>query len=682
MQELLNSLNSDQLEAVLYNDGPLLLLAGAGTGKTRVLTSKIAYLLENNFAQAQNLLAVTFTNRAADEVKKRVASMVSGNTSGMWIGTFHSVSARILREHGDRLGLNRDFAIVDNSEQISLIRRIMQDFDVDSRDCSPKYYSEMIGRIKNGRPGTDNSLYRLAEICEVYNSKLKQNNGCDFNDLLLNVLKLLTDCDDIRKHYNETLNYLLVDEYQDTNAVQRQWLKLISGVEKNEYVKLTCVGDDDQSIYGWRGADINNMLQFVDDYSRAKVLKLERNYRSTQNILNAASALIAHNRYRHSKTLYAGKDGSNDRVRVNRCNDMKQEAIVMVKEIKKLKDSGSIDSYGEVGILIRASYQTRIMEDVFLRFQLPYKIVGGTKFFERREIKECLAYLRLVNNLNDSLAFERVINSPKRGVGPATISKLRDYAIYNGVNRLVALSNLCSNGTIAGKTRDKVLDFANSIIRWHNEIGSIVPKILMQNILRRTRLRESFDLDSDIESRTKLENIDELVDTLGDFSTVDSFLEYTSLMSRSEEDDFSLEAVNVMTMHAAKGLEFRAVFLPNWQEGIFPSPRSLEEPGGLEEERRLAYVALTRARKRLYISHSLFKYENREIIAMEKSRFIDELPNDSLDLVSCELDSQYYSDYYARNDYTNKNYTNGGTNPTRAERFSEYEYDSPLYLPE
>ncbi|MDR1425496.1 MAG: UvrD-helicase domain-containing protein [Rickettsiales bacterium] len=676
MQGALDGLNREQQEAVLYNDGPLLLLAGAGTGKTRVLTSKIAHLVETKLSEPFSILAVTFTNRAADELKRRVASMVDVNISGMFIGTFHSISARILREYGERIGLDKNFRIIDNLEQVSLVKQVILEFGLDPQGNSPKHYSEMIGKMKNMRLGVNESPYELQNMREAYDQKLMEINGCDFNDLLLNVLKLFNECTDIVDHYGEMIKYFLVDEYQDTNVVQHQWLKLISGVKKNKNVKLTCVGDDDQSIYGWRGAEIDNMLKFVNDYKKAKVLKLERNYRSTPNILNVASTLIAHNSHRHRKTLYTDESGPNEKVHLVSCNDARQEAIVIAREIGRLRDTGYIGDYGNVAILIRASYQTRALEDVFIRCQLPYRIVGGIKFFERKELRDCIAYLRLANNLNDFTAFERAINSPRRGIGPATMAKIKEFAVSSQVDYPTALSYLCSNGTIRAGIRSRALDFVRLSRKWYDYAKTTSPGDLMLKILEETKLKESFAPDLDSESKMRSENIEELLNTLRDFPTIDGFLDYINLMSYSEYGSSPGEAVNLITIHSAKGLEFDVVFLPNWQEGVFPSPRSLDSEAELEEERRLAYVAVTRAKKKLYISHSRFKYENREIISVAASRFIDELPEENLRIVRCELDSQYYRDYYAhRYVMANKNYTGDSSGAIGNEQFSEY-FDS------
>ncbi|MDR3078609.1 MAG: UvrD-helicase domain-containing protein [Rickettsiales bacterium] len=648
MEEVLGSLNGDQLAAVLYNRGPLLLLAGAGTGKTRVLVSKIAYLLENNFTKPLNLMAVTFTNRAADEMRRRVASLVGGDIGEMWIGTFHSVSARILREQGHHMGLPRNFCIVDQLGQLSLVRRVMLDIGLDPLENNPRHYVEMIGRIKNGEPGVDlYSLHRLDEVWRAYGLGLGQMNGCDFADLLLNVLKLLDSCAPVREYYNGLLEYLLVDEYQDSNALQRRWLGLMADTGRRKGVKLTCVGDDDQSIYGWRGAEVSHMLRFSSDYRGAKVLKLERNYRSTQHILTVASRLIAHNGHRHRKTLYSDSTDPGERVRLSSCNDMKQEAIVIAEEIGKLRESGSIGGFGEVAILVRTNQQTRILEEVLLKFRLPYRLVGATGFFERREIKDCLAFLRLASNPKDSLALRRVISLPALGLGAALVLRAEEFSDRYDLSLLGALSQLCSSGLARGRAQRRALYLLDRINGWHSGIKSRAPEDLLQTILRESGLVESFELDPTIEFRGKMENLEELLDTLSDFPSTDSFLAYVNSLS-TRDGDSSGGAVDIMTIHAAKGLEFGVVFLPNWQEGIFPHPWSLEEPAGLEEERRLAYVAMTRAQRKLYLSYSLFRYENREVISLERSRFIDELPEENLETQSCELDSRHYREYYSQ----------------------------------
>jgi DNA helicase-2/ATP-dependent DNA helicase PcrA len=569
-----------------------------------------------------------------------------------------------LRRDGAHIGLASDFTIADNSEQYSIVRQIMLDFGMDTKDGSPKYYVETINRIKNGLGGFDDTLYRLEDVRALYDSKLKQMKICDFNDLILNVLELLRYNSEVREYYNNLFNYILVDEYQDTNALQHQWLKFIGGGEKNKNLKLTCVGDDDQSIYGWRGAEINNILKFTSNYEKAKILKLEKNYRSTENILNVASTLIANNKNRHRKTLYADKSDNDEKVRLIICSDSKQEAISIVEEIENMTDNAYVGDHGNIAVLVRAGYQTRIFEDVFLKYGIPYRIVGTQKFYERKEIKCCLAYLRFVNSQTDFLAFEKIINMPRRGIGPVTVNKIRDFAIDNNLDYLNTLANMCNEGLIKGRTREQLLGFVKSVRGWRDFMTRATPRDLMATILTETGLRESLGDDDEVETRTRMENIEELVKTLEDFSDVKDFLEHVSLMNSSESENV-IGAVNMMTIHSAKGLEFDVVFLPNWCEGIFPSPRSLGNKNGLEEERRLAYVAITRAKRRLYISYSRLRYEYGGITAIDMSRFVGELPRESISIINHELDNQQYINYYGRrptrtNTHFSENYSDGG----------------------
>lgn len=656
MQEILQNLNKEQLEAVLYNDGPLLLLAGAGTGKTRVLTSKIAYIIKNNMAFPSEILAVTFTNKAANEMKERVASMTNLNVTSMWINTFHSVAARILRQHGDLIGIDRNFTIADSSEQLTIIKQIMKDFEIDTKEYSPKYYSEIISKIKDKMNKNAYSLYMMDEVYDSYCNRLKQMNICDFSDLLVYNIKLFNERSEIKEYYNNKFKYILVDEYQDTNFIQHQWLKLVSGIEKNKNINITCVGDDDQSIYGWRGAELENILKFTNDYSRAKVLKLEKNYRSTENILNTASTLISYNKDRHKKILYSNKNDKNEKVRLTICNDTKQEAIVVVGEIENLKKSYSIKNYRDIGILVRAGYQTRVFEDIFLKYGIPYRVIGGLKFYERKEIKDCVAYLKLVNNSSDYLAFERVINVPKRGIGSATISKIREFASENDMGYIVATKNLCESGVIKGKTKEQILLFINKISEWRSITDQMTVRSLMQTIIIETNFRNYIEKDNEIETKTKLENIDEFLNMLDDFSNLQEFLEYVSLVNDNDGKSTN-DSVNIMTIHAAKGLEFDTVFLPNWQEGIFPNPKALEEKKEIEEERRLAYVAITRAKEKLYISYSKHRYEYGEVTMTDASRFVEELPRDSIEIADYS-NSNYYGDYYEQTNNYIKRYTN------------------------
>lgn len=639
MQEILKNLNKEQLEAVLYNDGPLLLLAGAGTGKTRVLTSKIAYIIKNNLAFPSEILAVTFTNKAANEMRERVATMTNLDVSGLWINTFHSVATRILRLHGDLLGISRDFTIADGDGQLTIVKQLLKELNMNTDDHSPKYYMEAIAKIKDGMgmvsriSGYNFDYHQIKPLHDAYCRKLRQMNMCDFSDLLNYNITLFNEQKEVREYYNRKFKFILVDEYQDTNYVQHHWLKLITNVTENKNVHLTCVGDDDQSIYGWRGAELKNILKFTNDYSKAKILKLERNYRSTTDILEAASTLISHNRNRHKKILYSNaKNVAADRIQMHICNDGKQEAMVAAEEIKKLKKLGKIGSYRDFAILIRAGYQTRIFEDVLLKHGIPYRVVGGLKFYERKEVKDCIAYLKLVNNPSDSVAFERVINVPRRGAGTATLAKIYNFASENDINFLTATRNLCNDGVIKGKTGDKLREFLQLFEYWKTLANQIEVRALMQTIIEDINYRYFLERDGENEAILKQENLDEFLDTLNDFSNLSEFLEHISLVN-DEENENTIDSVNLMTIHSAKGLEFDTVFLPNWQEGVFPNPKSADEKKEIEEERRLAYVAITRTKKRLHISYSKYKYDYGTIVAMEPSRFIRELPEHILETV-------------------------------------------------
>ena len=657
MQEVLQNLNKEQLDAVLYNDGPLLLLAGAGTGKTRVLTSKIAYIIKNQMAMPSEILAVTFTNKAANEMKDRVAKMTSLDINNMWISTFHSIAARILRIHGELIGLEKDFLIIDQDEQVTLIKQIMKEFGIDAKEYSPKSYLELISKAKDNTRKTKHNLYlyMFDEVFSKYQSKIRQIKMCDFSDLLLFNLKLFTEHLDIREYYNKKFKYILVDEYQDTNSIQHKWLKLISGIENDSLVKITCVGDDDQSIYGWRGAELKNILTFKNDYKKAKILKLERNYRSTKNILEIVSTLISNNKDRHSKKLYSNNDKNNEKVKIIICNGAKQEAVFVANEVENLKQNFNDINYKDIGILVRAGHQTRVFEDVFLKYAIPYRVIGGLKFYDRKEIKDCIAYLKFIANTSDSLSFERVINTPRLGIGAITISKINEFANENNLDYITAIENLCSNQVLKGKTREELLIFVKNIKEWINEVKITSLKNIMQIILVETNYREFIAKDQDIESKTKLENIEELLNTLNDFSSIDEFLEYISLVS-DNSDKVEFNSISIMTIHSAKGLEFDTIFLPNWQEGVFPSPKSVDEKSTIEEERRLAYVALTRAKNRLYISFSKYKYEYGDISAVSPSRFIGELPEKNIEVLDISSDNYYYDNYYKNKSTYKKNY--------------------------
>lgn len=672
MSDILESLNNEQKEAVLYNDGALLVLAGAGTGKTRVLTSKIAYLLETGQAFPSEILAVTFTNKASREMQERVANLVMKDVSSMWLGTFHSIANRILRRHAELVGLTPDFTIMDPDDQNRLIKQIMLDLEIDVKDFPVKNYVNKINEWKDKGITWDgisnlaidyNYFPDIKDIYRIYQERCKKLNVCDFGDLLLYNVEIFKNHNDILKTYIDKFQYILVDEYQDTNGIQHKWLKLIAGVGVKDVINITCVGDDDQSIYGWRGAEIENILRFEKDFKNTKIIRLERNYRSTSNILNVASAIISNNRDRHEKTLWTDSKNSGEKVCLNCFDRDKEEAYTISDEIINLaKDI----NYKDIAILVRAGYQTRIFEEIFIMQSLPYKIVGGFKFYDRKEIKDCIAYLKLVKNQSDFLAFERIINVPRRGVGNVTLGKILEEVKGRKVNIIDVCEDLCLSGVLKGKTADNIMEFISNIREWSKQLNEVDHITLANNIIKKSGYINSLEAENTNESKNALENINEFIKVLEEFDSLTSFFEHVSLANdkTTSTDDNS---INLMTIHSAKGLEFDTVFLPGWEEGIFPSPRSLENNKGLEEERRLAYVAVTRAKTRLLISYSKTRPEHGEGLKItQPSRFIKELPEKNLEISKNitfqDEDESYeservskYNNYYKPKSYR-KNY--------------------------
>ncbi len=671
MSDILDSLNDEQKEAVLYNNGPLLVLAGAGTGKTRVLTSKIAYILETGQAYPSEILAVTFTNKASREMQERVSNMLMKDVSSMWLGTFHAIGNKILRRHAELVGLTPDYTIIDPDDQNRLVKQIMLDLDVDTKDFPVKNYVNKINEWKDKGIGWSsisnlaidfNYFPEIKDIYRIYQERCKKLNVCDFGDLLLYNVEIFRDNRDILNSYVEKFQYVLVDEYQDTNSIQHTWLKMISGVGIRDNINITCVGDDDQSIYGWRGAEIENILKFEKDFKNTKIIRLERNYRSTSNILKVASSIISNNRDRHEKTLWTDSKNTGDKVYLNCFDRDKEEAYAISGEIIELvKDV----QYKDIAILVRAGYQTRIFEEIFIGQSIPYKIVGGFKFYDRKEIKDCIAYLKLVKNQSDFLAFERIVNVPRRGVGTVTLSKIFEEVKGRKVNILDVCEDLCVSGVIKGKTAENIIKFVCDIREWSKQLTEKDHVTLTRDIIYGSGYVDSLLADKTDESKSAIENINEFIRGLEEFQSLSEFLEYISLVN-DKTNSSNDNSVNVMTIHSAKGLEFDTVFLPGWEEGIFPSPRSVDEKNGLEEERRLAYVAITRAKNRLTISYAKTRYEYGEIRTMQPSRFIRELPEDNLNISDSirfiNEDEEYeeervgrYNNYYKPKNYK-KNY--------------------------
>ena len=634
--DYLKNLNNAQKEAVLHLDGPLLIVAGAGSGKTKVLTSRIAHIIKEKKAFPNQILSVTFTNKAAKEMQTRVSKMLGSAATGLsWLGTFHSICAKILRKHATAANLNSNFTIIDTDDQTRLIKNICKSENIDIKQLAPRFILAIIDRWKNKGYYPSEVIVNNKDVYEktilplykIYQQKLIDLNSCDFGDLILHTVKILENYPDIRQIYTTNFKYILVDEYQDTNFIQSKWLNLLSEKTKN----LCCVGDDDQSIYSWRGAEIKNFLEFDQVYENTKVIRLEQNYRSSQNILSVASNLISNNQNRVGKTLTTNME-EGDLVKLNCFKNGKDEAIGISDEIeKKLKKKYS---FNEMAILVRAIFQTREFEERFLKIGMPYRILGGTKFYERAEIKDCVAYLRLIHQEKDDLAFERIVNNPKRSIGDTTIKTIHEFGKENNLSLESSANKMLEQNLIKPKTKIGLSFFLNTLNKWRNDLN--LKKInhikLLQTVLDESGYSAMLKNKKDLDNENRLENIKELLSAMKEFDNLESFLEHVSLAT-SIDQEWDGEKINMMTMHAAKGLEFDVVFLPGWEEGLFPHQKSIEEKGqsGLEEERRLAYVGITRAKKKAIISFSMNRFYQGDWIDSMASRFIEELPEKHLE---------------------------------------------------
>jgi len=629
--EYLDNLNKSQKEAVSYISGPLLIVAGAGSGKTKVLTSRIAHILKLNKAFPNQILSVTFTNKAAREMHNRVSKILGNKEVGLpWLGTFHSICAKILRRHAKAINLNQNFTIIDQEDQVRLIKSICNGENIDIKKISPNFIISLINKWKNQGWYPDNVILKkgesieknLLKIYKIYQSKLINLNICDFGDLILHCVSIFEKNLDINEMYSKTFKYILVDEYQDTNFIQSKWLKLLTKNHDN----ICCVGDDDQSIYSWRGAEIKNFLDFDKIYKNTKIIRLEENYRSSQNILNVASELISNNENRLGKKLKSNQK-QGELINLNCYKNGKDEAI----DISKILENQISKKYklNNVAILVRAIFQTREFEERFLKIGLPYRILGGVKFYERSEIKDCLAYLRVVYQNKDDLAFERIINVPKRSIGGTSFKMISEHAKKNNFSLENSSKNLIEINKIKPKTKIGLFNFLNLLEKWRNDYfkKKINHVKLLQIILDESGYSLLLKNKKDLENENRLENIKELLNAMKEFDNLESFLEHVSLAT-SVDNDWDGEKVNLMTMHASKGLEFDTVFLPGWEEGLFPHQKSIDEKGqkGLEEERRLAYVGITRAKHEIFISFSLNRFYQGDWIDSISSRFVDELP--------------------------------------------------------
>ena len=633
----LDLLNSEQKKAVEKTQGSLLVLAGAGSGKTRVLTFRILHILYNKLSTPSQILAVTFTNKAANEMKSRIGKFINIPVERMWVGTFHSLSLKILRQHYEEVGLKKNFQIIDTDDQLKLIKNICEIEKIDTKEVSAKFYLNSIDSFKNkGIYPSDllENKYRkndieLRKVYKIYQSELLRLNYVDFGDLILFCIKIFQQNKYILNKYQNIFKYIHVDEYQDINPIQQKWIHYLYQGNKN----ICCVGDDDQSIYSWRGAEVSNLLNFEKNFENAQIIRLEQNYRSTKKILNCASKLISKNKGRYGKELWSDNDEGN-KIRINGFWETKEESTFVSDKIENLISNKT--KLSEISILFRIAAHTRSFEERFINLGLPYKIIGGLRFYERKEIKDIIAYLRLVNNVEDDLAFERIINVPKRGIGKSTLSKISSSARINNTSLFEASRDIIFKTN--SKAKVELYNFIDNMSKWKKIYKNFDHIELTKAIIEDSGYLEFIKKEqlnsNNPDNLSRLDNINEFIESLKEFENLEGFLEHVSLVMENISNT-SEETLTLMTMHAAKGLEFDNVFLAGWEEGVFPSQRSIEELGnkGLEEERRLAYVALTRARKNIFIT---YVNQNRYSYATHDynlpSRFINELPEDDIEL--------------------------------------------------
>ena len=624
-------LNPRQQEAVNYTKGPLLVLAGAGTGKTRVLTHRIAHIIEKKLAEPQNILAVTFTNKAAREMQERINNII--HAEGLNVGTFHSIATKILRSHANELDIKIDsrFTIIDQDDQIKLVKNIELEQNIDIKQHPPKAVHSIISRWKDqgllpqsiSQSDIISPIYSIAKhIYDEYQNRMHDSNSLDFGDLLLYCNQLLIKNSELLEYYQNKFKYILIDEYQDTNAVQYVWMRMLASGHKN----VCCVGDDDQSIYSWRGAEVKNILRFENDFVDAKIIKLEQNYRSTPYILEAATQIISRNKNRHDKKLWT-EQKTGEKIKIISCWSDKEEARFIVTQIMKMSNSGKYKA-SQIAVLVRAGFQTRVFEEMFISNALPYQIIGGLRFYERMEIRDVLAYIRLSINNNDNLALERIINVPKRSIGNVTLRKIKEFASEKEISLFSAVKIMLSDSELKGKVKLALQQFveliSNASNRYQNESASKVTKF----ILEESGYLSLYKQEKTDEARARLENINEMLRAIEEFDDILEFVEHSSLVMDNDllESDFG-GTIKIMTLHGAKGLEFDLVFLPGWEENIFPHQKALNEEGskGLEEERRIAYVGITRARRELYITYAESRRLFAEFVNSIPSRFIKEI---------------------------------------------------------
>lgn len=659
----LNELNPAQLDAVQHTEGPLLVIAAAGTGKTKMLTHRIAHIIELGKADPHEILAVTFTNKAAREMQERIAGIT--NPLGLHLGTFHSIGARVLRQYAQIFDLSPSFTIINADDQLKLIKNLLAERGIDTKTYDPKMILGIISRwkdigLRSGKISDEDAGSRARSIArDIYNqyqSRLVQSNAVDFGDLLLYNHELLAHEPEILELYQRKFKYILIDEYQDTNTVQYSWAKMLAGLHQN----LCCVGDDDQSIYSWRGAEVGNILRFEKDFANARVIRLEQNYRSSPSILAAASGVISHNKQRHGKQLWTERD-KGDLVRIVSCWNDKEEARFVVSEIESAISAGTPPQ--EIAILVRAGFQTRPFEESLIANAVPYKIIGGLKFYDRMEIRDALAYIRVSLNSGDDLALERIINVPRRGIGDTTIKSIKAHGQANNLSMFASIGKMVQAGVFKGKIGEALNQLTLQFEAWNHRYTNEPPADVTKAMLEDSGYLPVLKEEKTEESRGRIENLNEMLRAIADFENIGAFIEHTSLVMDHDITSDAGGAVSLMTLHASKGLEFEVVFLPGWEEGVFPHQKSIAEEGakGLEEERRIAYVGITRAKKQLCISYAESRRIFHEFVSSIPSRFIAEIPPEV-----CIRSTSKSGGYQPRYQERFKNYTPAASTATKA----------------
>ncbi|TYQ15054.1 UNVERIFIED_CONTAM: DNA helicase-2/ATP-dependent DNA helicase PcrA [Acetivibrio alkalicellulosi] len=637
--DLLTGLNKPQQEAVKHLDGPLLILAGAGSGKTRALTHRIAYMISEKNVHPASILAITFTNKAAKEMRERIDGLVGEFGDSIWVSTFHSMCVRILRRDIEKIGYDRSFVIFDYSDQQNVVKECLKELNLNDKNFPPKSMLETIGRAKDEliTPEIYTKMYdqdfrmsKIAKIYELYQKKLKSNNALDFDDIIMLTIKLFLDNPEVLEYYQRKFKYILVDEYQDTNTAQYSLVSLLAKINKN----LCVVGDDDQSIYGWRGANIRNILDFEKEFKDAKVIKLEQNYRSTKTILDAANCVIKNNCGRKNKSLWTDNN-SGERIKISECPNEHEEAYFIASEIKRISEENNC-KLRDIAVLYRINAMSRVVEEMLMREGITYKIFGGLKFYDRKEIKDIIAYLRVIQNPADNISLKRIINEPKRGIGNTTLDTAEKHAISRGVSIFSIISSASEIPELA-RAASKLEGFVSMISIFRTLKETMTAAEMIEEVVEKTGIIKNYESENTLEAQGRIENIKELLTVAMEFETenedkgLERFLEHVSLVSDIDKMDNESDYVVLMTLHSAKGLEFPVVFMAGMEEGVFPGYRSMSDENELEEERRLCYVGITRAMKKLYMTHTYSRTLFGNTTYNRISRFLKEIPYDLID---------------------------------------------------